>query len=95
MRRLIRCNGTTLDFDAPLSIEEIEKLLGTEVVDSRLIDETHVMIFDDTFIDKRLPLNSTATRIYHLAGFSIDQPILGDVYVCPDADFVKVGVIDD
>lgn len=91
MRRLIRSNGTTLEFDAPMSIEEIEALLRADVVDSRKIDDVHVMIFDDTFLGKRLPLNSTATRIYHLAGFSTDQPILGDVYVCPDADFVKVG----
>jgi hypothetical protein len=91
MRRLIRSNGTTLDFDAPMTIEEIEKLIGADVVDSRKIDDVHVMIFDDRFIAKELPLNPTATRIYHHAGYSPGQPIRGDVYVCPDADFVKVG----
>ncbi|WP_448167696.1 hypothetical protein [Burkholderia ambifaria] len=91
MRRLIRTNGTTLDFDAPMSIEEIEALLRADVVDSRKIDDVHVMIFDDVFIDKNLPMNTTATFMYHIAGYDPKQPILGDVYVCPDADFVKVG----
>ncbi|MBK3333537.1 hypothetical protein [Burkholderia pseudomallei] len=92
MRRLIKASSHTVELDRRYTMREIEALIGAEVVDSRNLDpqadvDMHVMIFDDLFLDKGLPLNVQATAIYHAAGFSPAQVICGDVVIVPDSDF--------
>lgn len=91
-RVLIKTNGETIALDdRPHSIDEIKALIGADVIDSRMLHDSgeHVMIFDDVFIDKQLPLNVGATVIYHAAGYSMAQQICGDVVLVPDADFAR------
>src|SRR5260370_37775769 len=89
MRRLIRANGTTQDFDAPLTIRQIESLIGAECLDSvMLADRVHVMCVDDHFAEKELALNREATLLYYDAkGGPVDWAICGDVVIVPYADF--------
>jgi hypothetical protein len=60
-RKLIRADGTTQDFDAPLSFGEIHTLIHAASIDSVLLrDRVHVMILDDNGyetkpIEKKLP----------------------------------------
>lgn len=89
MRRLLRADGTSIELDRRHTIREIEALIGADVVDSRNLRDRdrHVMIFDDLFLDKGLPMNENATTIFHAAGFSLSQVICGDVVIVPDEDF--------
>ena len=92
MRILIRASGETASINEPISISDVERLIGAEVIDSRSLRDTeqHVMLFDDQFIAKGLRVNHEATRIYHAAGFAPEQSICGDVVIAPDADFAPV-----
>ena len=65
MRVLIRANGEFASINDPLSIGEIEHLIGADVIDSRNLRDTeqHVMLFDDQFIAKGLRVNHEATRL--------------------------------
>jgi hypothetical protein len=92
MRILIRADGFMASLDGPISFDEVQRLIGTDVLDSRSLRDTeqHVMLFDDLFISKGLRVNHEATRIYHAAGYSPEQSICGDVVIAPDADFAPV-----
>ncbi|MFG7180696.1 hypothetical protein ACGYQ5_14305 [Burkholderia pseudomallei] len=88
----MKTSGETIELDdRPHSIGEIKSLIGADVIDSRVLHDPgeHVLIFDDVFLDKRLPLNIGATVIYHAAGYSKEQQICGDVVLVPDADFAR------
>jgi len=93
LRRLIRANGETADFVAPLSIADIEAIIGADVVDSVLLaDRVHVMVVDDQGHPKGLPLNETATHLYwDRCGGITDHYIVGDVVIVPDSDFAPRG----
>lgn len=87
-RRLLRSDGTTLDLDRAVSMDEIHLLIGTEICDSVMLDGTHVMVLDDLGHPKELPVNEAATALYLercLPG--TDWQIRGHVVIVPDSDF--------
>lgn len=92
LRKLIRASGETVTFDRPKSISAINQLLGATVCDTvalkHLGHPLHVMLVDDAGIEKDLPVNPEATKLY-LANCrpGVQATIHGDVYVCPDDDF--------
>jgi hypothetical protein len=94
MRLLVRADGTTIALERAYSFHEIAAMIGADVLDSRNLNPHEpenmvVMIFDDLFLSKRLPVNHRATHLYHAAGFSQQQTICGDVVIVPDADFAN------
>lgn len=87
-RRLIRTDGSTLDFDGPRSHAEIRVLLGCDSVDTVRLQNGHVMIVDDVGFYKDLPVNAIATELYLARCVpGHDWQIRGDVVIVPDADF--------
>ena len=89
MRKLIRTDGTTQEFDKPLSLSEIERLIGCEGTDSIMPkDRIHVMCIDDWGATKGLPVNAQATKLYYeKCGGAVDWFIHGNVVIVPDRDF--------
>lgn len=91
VRRLLRADGTTLDFEVPKSMDEIRALIGTDcdLTDSvMLFDRKHVMILDDRGHHKELPVNEAATNLYlSRCAPGTRWVIRGNVVIVPDADF--------
>lgn len=92
MRRLYRTDGTTQDFDKPMTITECRKAIGADTLDTvqlrHLGYPRMVMFVDDAGHEKRMPVNEEATQLY----WSNCKPgtthqIRGDVVVVPDEDF--------
>lgn len=57
MRRLIRTDGTVQDFDQPVSMQEIHRLIGAATADTVMLrhmgSPLHVMIVDDNGYETR------------------------------------------
>ncbi len=89
MRKIIRSDGTETDLETRQSIDQIEKLIGANMIDTvTLADRVHVMIVDDAGHEKQLPVNQKATDFYwQRCGGQNDHVIRGDVVIVPDADF--------
>jgi hypothetical protein len=88
MRKLLRADGTSMLLGKARTHDEIRELIGCEGTDSRMLaDRVHVMIFDDFGVNKNLPINAAATRLYHDAGYLLSQSIHGHAVVVPDSDF--------
>lgn len=91
MRILIRANGETQTLDKPLTIREIERLIGCDTLDSINLpfeEGVHVMCLDDIGAHKDLPVNVAATSFYWgKCGGPVDWHIRGDVVIVPDSDF--------
>lgn len=89
MRKLIRHDGTTVDFDRPLTMRDIETLIGCAICDSVVLaDGVHVMCLDDWAALRELPVNHEASRLYwEKCGGPVDWVISGNVVIVPDADF--------
>ena len=90
MRKLIPVDGDITEFPQPLSMSKIHLLIKADTVDSfTLTDRVHVCIVDDIGIRKDLPVNIRATAMYwERCGGPNSHMIRGDVFVCPDSDFI-------
>lgn len=89
-RCVLRADGTTLDLDGPVSMAQIENLIGADVLDSIRLAGGLVMIVDDLGHPKGLPMNKPATLLYwEKCGGPVDWFIAGDVVIVPDSDFVR------
>lgn len=91
IRCLLRTNGDRIDFDSPLTLADIERLIGADALDTvTLRDRVHVMVVDDIGHQKELPLNKAATLLYwERCGGPNDWAIVGDVVIVPDSDFAR------
>lgn len=90
MRQILRANGQVEDLPNPVSIREVQRLIGADTLDTvSLVDRVHVMLLDDLCHRKGLPYNAAATAHYHAKCIpgSNPPPILGDVVIVPDSDF--------
>jgi hypothetical protein len=88
-RKLIRHDGTEID-TGRLTIGDVEKLIGAELLDTVNLRDAHghVMLVDDLGHRKGLPINMKATALY----LTVCRPetkhqIRGDVVIVPDGDF--------
>ena len=90
MRKLIPVEGNITEFALPLTMKTIHSLIKADTVDSfTLTDRMHVCIVDDIGIAKSLPMNVRATAMYwERCGGPNSHMIRGDVFVCPDSDFL-------
>ncbi|WP_233854147.1 hypothetical protein [Paraburkholderia sp. HD33-4] len=87
-RRLIRADGTETPIPLPMTIREVADLIGATTLDSVNLAHGEVMILDDLGCERGLPVNATATAMYHARCVpGTTWPILGDVVIAPDADF--------
>ena len=95
-RIVLRADGTWENLPRPVSIQEIEALIGATVLDSvnltfdgdRRVEL--VMCLDDLGHHKDLPFNDEATDPYRarcLPGTT--HRIRGDVVIVPDSDFAR------
>ncbi|WP_347558539.1 hypothetical protein [Robbsia sp. KACC 23696] len=91
IRKLIRASGEESALPGPVSIAEVERLIGAGPLDSVMLrDRKHVMLLDDLGISKGLPANKEATRLYHeVCAPGTTHQILGDVVIVPDSDFAS------
>jgi hypothetical protein len=89
MRKIIRTDGTETDLETRQSIDQIEKLISADTLDTvTLRDRVHVMLVDDQGHQKQLPPNQKATDHYwERCGGPNDHYIVGDVVIVPDEDF--------
>lgn len=93
MRKLIRTDGVIIKLPQPLTFRQVEELIKADILDTVLLkhmgEPAHVMLVDDLGHAKDRPVNPDATLLYWLncRKDSNPQPIVGDVVVCPDADF--------
>jgi hypothetical protein len=91
IRCLLTTDGKRINFDSPLTLADIERLIGADTLDTvNLADRVHVMVVDDIGHQKGLPLNKPATLLYwDRCGGPNDWAIVGDVVIVPDSDFIK------
>lgn len=92
MRRVIHADGTTLDLPERRSIGSISAMIGATTLQTVTLRHMgrplHVMLCDDAFMAKRLPVNVEATKLYHANCVpGTTHQIRGDVVVVPDDDF--------
>jgi hypothetical protein len=88
MRIILRANGAMEAVYTKLTIEEIEKELGADALDTVSLPNNIVMLVDDEGHRKNLAFNEDATQMYWAkCGGEVDHVIRGDVYICPDWDF--------
>ncbi|WP_429498912.1 hypothetical protein ACQUFY_08265 [Robbsia andropogonis] len=89
VRKLIRASGEEIALPGPVCIAEAERLIGADTLSTvTLLDRKHVMLVDDRFIAKGLPVNAAATRLYHeVCVPGTTHQICGDVIVVPDSDY--------
>jgi hypothetical protein len=93
MRQLIRSDGTSVDFEEPLTADRVEKLLGApQEIDTihlrHLGLPAHLMVVDDTGMCDRLPVNLKASEIYwQSCAHGPAYPIHGDVVIVPAAEY--------
>lgn len=88
-RKLIRADGTEAVLHGPHAIQDVCQMLGADALDTvSLADRIHVMLVDDDGIQKNLPVNPAATRLYQDAR-GIPHQIRGDVVIVPDSDYAR------
>lgn len=91
-RRIIRADGTTEILPNPVTMAEIEHLIGAMGLDTVNLRDGTVMVVDDTGRARGRPVNPAATRLY----WAICRPgtthqIRGDVVIVPDRDSGRRG----
>lgn len=88
VRKLIRADGTEIEVGR-MSMGQIRNRLGADTLDTVMLqDRTHVMILDDMGHPKGLPVNVSATALYHeVCKPGTTHVIRGDVIIVPDEDF--------
>ena len=89
-RRTIRPDGTVEHHDKPLTMARItDEIIKAEFLDTVMLrDRVHVMLVDDNGIDKNLPINMEATKLYwERCGGRNNHHIRGTVVIVPDSDF--------
>ena len=70
------------------SIAAIEQLIGADCLDTVNLRDGRVLLVDDNGIAKGLPVNKTATELYHgVCRPGTTHEIRGDVAVVHDNDF--------
>ena len=88
-RKLIRADGAETVLHGPHAIQDVCQMIGADALDTvSLADRVHVMLVDDDGIQKNLPVNPTATRLYQDAR-GIPHQIRGDVVIVPDSDYAR------
>jgi len=92
MRKLIRTDGTEQELVGPVSMQDVEKMIGADGLDTvqlrHLGQPLHVMLVDDLALSARKPVNLKATELYQancLPGTTFQ--IQGDVVIVPDEDY--------
>ncbi|WP_338618972.1 hypothetical protein [Achromobacter sp. E1] len=89
IRKLIRADGTETILHGPHAIQDVCQMIGADALDTvSLADHVHVMLVDDDGIQKNLPVNPAATRLYQDAR-GIPHQIRGDVVIVPDSDYAR------
>ncbi|WMD23334.1 hypothetical protein RAS12_13465 [Achromobacter seleniivolatilans] len=89
VRKLIRADGAETELHGPHAIQDVRQMIGADALSTvRLADRTHVMLVDDDSIQKGLPVNPAATRLYQAAR-GIPHQIRGDVVIVPDSDYAR------
>ena len=89
IRKLIRADGSETVMHGPHAIQDVCQMLGADALDTvSLADRIHVMLVDDEGIQKNLPVNPAATRLYQDAR-GIPHQIRGDVVIVPDSDYAR------
>lgn len=88
-RRIIRVNGSEELLPSKLSMREICKRIGCDMIDTvNLRRDDLVMLVDDTGMIDGKPVNPKATKLYHsVCRAGTVHPICGDVAVVYDGDF--------
>jgi len=88
MRKIIKADGAEVLLDRPHSITQISALLDSTALDTVTLADGLVMLVDDQGYDKGLPVNETASALYHArCRPGTTHMIVGDVAIVPDADF--------
>jgi hypothetical protein len=88
MRVILRANGAMEMVFHALNVDEIEREIGADCLDTVSLLHGVVMLCDDVGHKKGLALNEAATQLYwSKCGGQVDHYIVGDVYLCPDDDF--------
>lgn len=92
MRRLIKVDGTTQDFDTPQTLEQIRNLIGADTLDTVTLRHMgpplQIMAVDDGGHGAHRPVNPEATKLYHRNCVpGVTHQIVGDVFISPDDDF--------
>lgn len=89
MRKLIRTDGSEVEFATPQTMTMIRNHLDADVLDTVLLkDGRSVMLVDDLSHAKALPVNEKATALYwEKCGGPNSWQIRGDVVVTMDSDF--------
>lgn len=92
-RYVLRVNGAREPLASPVTITRAMHLISADYLD--VVQLRHmgrpltVMLVDDQGYRKELPINAEATALYHAnCTPGTTHVIVGDVVVCPDADFV-------
>lgn len=89
IRKLIRADGAETELHGPHALQDIRQMIGADGLDTvSLADRMHVMLVDDDGIQKGLPVNPAATRLYQDAR-GIPHQIRGDVVIVPDSDYAR------
>ncbi|MEN4919414.1 hypothetical protein ABE485_12130 [Achromobacter spanius] len=89
IRKLIRTDGAETALHGPHAIQDVCQMLGADALDTvSLADRVHVMLVDDDGIQKNLPVNPAATRLYQDAR-GIPHQIRGDVVIVPESDYAR------
>lgn len=95
-RRLIRADGSEEQLPEPITNSRIATMIGAGALSC--VNLRHMgpplitMLVDDNSHEKQLPVNETATALYHANCWpGTTQVIRGDVVVCPDDDFAPKG----
>lgn len=89
IRKLIRADGAETQLHGPHAIQDVCQMIGADALDTvSLADRVHVMLIDDDGIQKGLPVNPAATRLYQESR-GIPYQIRGDVVIVPDSDYAR------
>lgn len=87
-RRVLRTTAVEEFLDGPVSIDEAQRLINADILDSVSLRNGMVMLVDDLGHAKDLPVNYAATFLYHgVCRTGVEWQIRGDVVIVPDADF--------
>lgn len=91
MRVILRADDSMELVYGPLTIEEVEKELNAECLDTVPLAHGVVMFVDDDGIAKGLPINLNASHLrWGKYGARDDNYIHGDAYIFPDNDYAPV-----
>lgn len=92
MRAVIKTDGSNVQLPEPKTMKACHALIGADTLDTVTLRHMgypmHVMLVDDAGHSKGLPVNTEATRLYHMnCRPGTTHTIRGDVVVVPDEDF--------